>query len=56
MGLSLIVHLEEGFNEWLKQGGAIETIHKKYILEYVYAFYFFLISLYFFKCPRSSAG
>ena len=29
MGLSLVVHLEGGFNEWLKQGGAIETIHKK---------------------------
>ena len=29
MGLSPVVHLEEGFNEWLKQGGAIETIHKK---------------------------
>ena len=29
MGLSLVVHLEVGFNEWLKQGGAIETIHKK---------------------------
>ena len=29
MGLSPVVHLEGGFNEWLKQGGAIETIHKK---------------------------
>ena len=29
MGLNPVVHLEGGFNEWLKQGGAIETIHKK---------------------------
>ena len=29
IGLSPVVHLEGGFNEWLKQGGAIETIHKK---------------------------
>ncbi len=29
MGLSPVVHLEGGFNEWLKQGGAIETVHKK---------------------------
>ena len=29
MGLSPVVNLEGGFNEWLKQGGAIETINKK---------------------------
>ena len=29
MGLSPVVHLKGGFNEWLKQGGAIENIHKK---------------------------
>ncbi len=29
MGLSPVVHLEGGYNEWLKQGGSIETINKK---------------------------
>ena len=29
MGLSPVVHLEGGFNEWLKKGGSIETVHKK---------------------------
>ena len=29
MGLSPVVHLEGGFNEWLKRGGTIETVHKK---------------------------
>ena len=29
MGLNPVVHLEGGFNEWIKQGGIIETIHKK---------------------------
>ena len=27
MGLSPVVHLEGGLNEWLKQGGAVETIN-----------------------------
>ena len=29
MGLNPLVHLEGGFNKWLKQDGAIETTHKK---------------------------
>ena len=29
MGLSPVVHLEGGYGEWRKQGGAIETVNKK---------------------------
>ena len=29
MGLSPVFHLEGGYNEWLKQGGAVENINKK---------------------------
>ena len=29
MGLNPVVHLEGGFNEWLKKGAAIETVNKK---------------------------